>query len=68
MVQMRENMFLEKQKSLEDLRSTLEREKREALARAEEKIMHQVKSQSNAIKVRYSHSSLMFKLLYTVYM
>lgn len=68
MVQMRENMFLEKQKSLEDLRSTLEREKREALARAEEKIMHQVKSQSNAIKVRYFHSLIMFILLYTVYM
>ena len=63
MVQMRENMFLEKQKSLEDLRSTLEREKREALARAEEKIMHQVKSQSNAIKEKDKELSSMIELV-----
>lgn len=52
MVQMRENMFLEKQKSLEDLRSTLEKDKRDALARAEDKFNHHIKSQSNSIKVR----------------
>ena len=51
MVQVRENMFLEKQKALEDLRSTLEMEKRDALVRAEDKMNNQIKSQSNAIRV-----------------
>ncbi|XP_071181013.1 cingulin-like isoform X20 [Mytilus edulis] len=63
MVQMRENMFLEKQKSLEDLRSTLEKDKRDALARAEDKFNHHIKSQSNSIKDKEGELSRMIDLV-----
>ena len=51
MVQLRESLFLEKQKTVDTLRDELEQERREISIRAEERINQQLADQAGTLKV-----------------
>lgn len=54
MVQLRENMFLEKQQALDTLRCNLEDERRGAMSRADNKLTHHLTEHLNMVKVHNS--------------
>ena len=57
MVQLRESLFLEKQKTVDTLRDELEQERREISLRAEDRLNQQLADQTSTIKVtRYIFS------------
>ena len=60
MVQLRESLFLEKQKTVDTLRDELEQERREISIRAEERINQQLADQAATLKVYYSRLILYF--------
>ena len=51
MVQLRESLFLEKQKTVDTLRDELEQERREISLRAEDRLNQQLADQTSTIKV-----------------
>ena len=54
MVQMRESLFLEKQKTVDTLRDELEQERREISIRADERLSQQLADHASSIKVEKS--------------
>lgn len=52
MVQLRENLFLDKQKSLEDVRTQLEKDRHSSVMRLEEKLNHQYAEHAKIVKVQ----------------
>ncbi|KAJ8312343.1 hypothetical protein KUTeg_009716 [Tegillarca granosa] len=52
MVQLRENLFLDKQKSLEDVRNQLEKDRHSSVMRLEEKLNHQYAEHAKIVKAK----------------
>ena len=56
MVQLRESLFLEKQKTVDTLRDELEQERREISIRADERLAQQLADHASTIKVSFKIS------------
>ncbi|XP_069136150.1 trichohyalin-like isoform X2 [Argopecten irradians] len=63
MIQLRENMFLDKQQALETLRQELEQERRDTTMRAEDKLSHHITEHANLVKTKENEISRLIDLV-----